>query len=476
MNSVKKGDKNHLLINLKWIGFANLIAKPIWLLFLILAARRLGVEEYGIYTFAISFVAIFAIFYEFGIDVLTTREVAINKEKSAIFFGNTLLVKLILALLVSAFNILIVHLLGYKGIILYALYWAVIFMLFSTAINYLRAFFRGLERINYEAYSILIEKALLCLCGGYALMSQSDVVSFLKLLALGNLASLICTSFLFKKLTIPKITLNLQSAFGILKKAWPFALMNIFMVVYFRIDAVMLSLMIDETAVGLYGSTYRIMEMLLMIPAVIMIPIYPAMSRLFKNDEVKFHNLSQITTKAMLLFSVPIAFTVFILANNLMTVFYGNSEFLLATPALKILVWVLPFSSLTCVLGTMLAATNKQKVTMRNTGICAGLNIALNLVFIPKFSFVGASTATLITEGVLVIMNFSVLRNFFSNRLFRAFTKKFVTLTFFYILMFFIFQVINLSPYLSLVICTFVFVIAALKFGLMETSLLKIWA
>ena len=409
-------------MNLSWIGVANLIVKPIWFLFLVYTARTLGAEDFGRFTFSVSFVMMFAILYELGLELFTVKEVATKKQSSQKLLGNCLIIKLILAPIVSLFIIVIIHVLGYSGTTLFAVYWAIIYVFFTTTTNYLRTFFRGFEKINFEAYSMIIEKLILFVLGGFALISNAGVVNFLKLLTLGSFISLIGTAvILFNKLVKPDFTLDIKLILEILKKAWPFALMNIFMLIYFRIDVVMLSMMKNETIVGLYSSSYRIMEMLIMIPAAIMIPIYPAMSRLFRDDSNKFNKLSKNTTKLMLLFSLPVTLAVYIFAGQLMGVFYFDSEFLSAIPALKILAWVLPFSCLTFVFGTMLASTGRQIISTRNVGICAGLNILLNFIFIPQHGFIGASIATLVTEVVLVVLSVNALFGYVSQNIFRAF-------------------------------------------------------
>jgi len=467
--------KNPVLVNLSWIVFANIFVKPLWFFFLVFSARILGPEDFGKFNFSVSFVLIFSILYELGMDLFTVREVSINKQLSPKLLGTSLIIKCFLVPVVTLIIILTINILGYSGTTIKAVYWSILYIMFITTANYLRTFFRGFEKINYEAVTVIIEKILLCLFGGYALIAKLNVVDFLKLLTLGSFFSIIITAaILFKKLVKPDFSFNLKLICEVFKKSLPFALMNIFILIYFRIDMVMLSIMKNETMVGLYSSSYRIMEMLLVIPAIIMIPIYPAMSRLLINDRLKFWELSQTAVKGMLLVSIPITLMIFFLAHNFMYLFYGSSDYLLATPALKILVFALPFNALTSVFATMLAASNRQILTTRNTSICAGLNIVLNIFLIPQYGFVGASLATIATEGLLAAISYFAVVNYFKEKVCQTYMMKFFSLTLVVLVANIFSKMLDLSVYFATAVSLLFFVAGVFWLGLIEVSVLKL--
>jgi O-antigen/teichoic acid export membrane protein len=301
------------------------------------------------------------------------------------------------------------------------------------------------------------------------------VLNFLKWLSLGSLISIIFTAaLLFKKLVKPDFSFDFSFMQNTLGQALPFALMNIFILIYFRIDMVMLSLMKNETVVGLYSASYRIMEMLLVIPAVIMIPIYPAMSRLTKNESAKFHELSQISVQGLLLICLPVTLIIFFLAPQFMLFFYGDSDYLTATAALKILVFTLPFNGLTSVFATMLAANNRQIITTRNTAICAGFNILLNMLLIPSYSFIGAAAATLATEGLLAALCYFAVVKSLGEKISSTYLLKFFLLTLFVLSAKLIWQKADLSPYFTSAVTVLFFIVGLFWLKLFDLRFLKL--
>jgi len=74
------GEKQTIAKNTFWLGVAEGITRFLKLFLIIYVARILGATEYGKFTFALAFVSLFAIFSDFGISTITTREIARDKD------------------------------------------------------------------------------------------------------------------------------------------------------------------------------------------------------------------------------------------------------------------------------------------------------------------------------------------------------------------------------------------------------------
>ena len=70
--------------------------------------------------------------------------------------------------------------------------------------------------------------------------------------------------------------------------------------------------------------------------------------------------------------------------------------------ALQILIWTMVFTFAGASFVQLLQSVNRQIVITKISIICVLINILLNLVLIPRYSYIGASFATLLTEVVLV--------------------------------------------------------------------------
>jgi len=166
----------------------------------------------------------------------------------------------------------------------------------------------------------------------------------------------------------------------------------------------MLSLIKSYSDVGLYNASYRIIEGLSVIPMIIIIAAFPAMSRFYVENRAYLKLLYKRIFKYLFMIALPIAVGSTLLANKLIYLIYKEA-FLNSSVVLKVLIWAEIFIFLSYLMGNLLNSINKQKLFMYSTGICVILNVLLNLILIPTFSYLGASIATVATQ----LTNFIIL-------------------------------------------------------------------
>ncbi len=140
---------------------------------------------------------------------------------------------------------------------------------------------------------------------------------------------------------------------------------------------------------------------LLFIPGVINITIYPYMSRFHISSKNSLKLINETYFKIMILIGIPIGFAVTILANKIIVLIFGLG-YLGSVVALQILIWTIVFTFSGATFIRLFEATNRQLIVAKISVVCLIVNILLNLILIPKFSYIGACIATVITEIILV--------------------------------------------------------------------------
>jgi len=160
---------------------------------------------------------------------------------------------------------------------------------------------------------------------------------------------------------------------------------------------------------------------------------------------------------------LPLSIGTTLLADKITLLLYGNS-YIPSILALKILVWIVVLTFINIAFGNLVTATNHQNILTRQTGYCLILNILLNLILIPKFSFIGASIATVITEiFALGYYLFAIPKTGYwlgKNTYFAIFKKLFLpagTVTIFILLFrnFNLFLIVTVSVFLYLIVLYF---------------------
>lgn len=375
-------------------------------LYVMYTARYLKAEGFGILSFALAFTAIFGVFADFGLVRLTVREVARDKSLASKYLANISVMKGILAIITFGLIALVVNLLGYPQHTVKVVYLIALSVILTAFTRMLYSIFQAFEKMEYQSLGQILHGVLMLLGVIVAIKFHLSVIGFAFIYFIASLMVLgynfIILRWKFTKLVSTSVTNVLEIDWSFwkqsIKEAWPMGGMAIGIMIYFRTDAVMLSLMKGDTAVGLYSAAYKLSEVSTMIPAMFMASVFPVMAKFHKGARDSFASTYGKSVKYLLYLAVPMALTVTLLARPIVNLIFRN-EFSGSVIALQILIWAAAIMYVTMVLGTTIVTANKQILSLKLTIAAAILNIILNLIMIPRYSYVGASATTVATEA-----------------------------------------------------------------------------
>jgi O-antigen/teichoic acid export membrane protein len=367
--------------------------------FIMYTARYLGAEGFGILSFALAFTGIFGVFTNLGLNTLTAREVARDKSLASKYLGNIAVMKILLVAITFGLIALTINLLGYPEQTIKVVYLVALSVILSAFSGLFYSTFQAYEKLEYQSIGQILNSALM-LSG--ALVAISYGFSVAGFASIYFLASAVALGYTFAicmwKFAKPKLEVDWSFWKETIKEAWPMGGMAVCIVIYFRIDTVMLSLMMDDTAVGLYGAAYRLSEISTIIPSMFMASVFPVLSKYHADSMSSFVSTYEKSVKYLFYLALPMALIVTLLAKPIVNLIFG-SEFLGSVIALQILIWAAAIMYVTMVQGTTIITANKQRVSFIVTVVAAVLNIILNLIVIPKYSYIGASATTVATEA-----------------------------------------------------------------------------
>ena len=364
-------------------------------------ARYLGAEGFGILSLAIALTGIFTIFTDLGLNTLTIREVTRNKTLTPDYLINVTVIKVLLAFLTLIIAFFTINILGYPteiSDIIYLITFSVIFTAFTSIFN---SIFQAYEQMEYVSVGNILNSLMLFIGVIIGIFYKLDIFFFAMVYIIASILVLVYSFIIYAwKFQIPKISIDLSFWKLNLKEALPFGVTNIFGSIYYWIDSVMLSKMVGNEVVGWYNAAYRLMFVFLSIYTVYLTSIFPVMSKFYEtsNEYLKFSY--ERSYKYLLIVSLPISFGITLLADKIILLIYG-AGYVPSIFALQILIWTVPLLFINGLSGYVLGAINRQMILTKITFIGAILNVILNLALIPKFSLIGSSIATVVTELIL---------------------------------------------------------------------------
>jgi O-antigen/teichoic acid export membrane protein len=265
--------------------------------------------------------------------------------------------------------------------------------------------FQANLRMEYNIIAKLAFKFLSAALILWIIFSHGTLMQVIIALVFSEMVKTLLSYLFSRKFVRPRFEIDFGLWKYLFKEALPVALSSIIWVIYYRIDVVMLSMMIGYAEVGLYSAAYKLAEPFSLIPLALMVSLFPIMSTSFKTSEEGLVKSYRLSFKYLLIITLPIAMGVSILSDKFIFLIYG-AEFSGSAIALKILIWGLVFSSGTTIFWNVLVSTGKQKLGTYITALSAFGNIALNFILIPLMGYVGASIASVITASLAFIIGF----------------------------------------------------------------------
>ena len=371
-------------------------------LLFIYIARKLGDKDFGKLSFAYSFTGICFIAADFGLSTILIRNVSRQKELTKEYVGNILALKIVLSFICISVIGLFILFTDYPDDVITLL---VIFsgvMFFRSLIDFFSAVLNAHERMDIDAllkgtnHIFLFLSGIVILAVGFGLFGLANV--FLVVYSISSI-----TGFYIVCVSIVKIHPCFDLMFWkyIFRESLPLALTVIFTVVYFKIDVVMLSLIRENNSeIGWYSAAMRLVELIGVIPALVVSALFPIVSGLHRESIDSLRKVYQTSFRYLVVIALPIAVGTLLLSEHLIYTIYGE-EYVKTIPALKILSLALIFIFVNYILMNILVAVDRQMTNAIMAGTCVLVNIVLNMCLIPHYGYLGAGTATVMTEIVL---------------------------------------------------------------------------
>ena len=409
--------------NTSFMLVANIINKAMGVVVFAYAARVLGVKNIGLYILATTFVFFFSFATQMGLQAFTIREIAKDKSRAGIFLSKVLSLKLVLSLVALSIMAVVVMLLRYPPETQKLICLMGLTLIFGVFPNSFGMVYIAFEKMSIVAVASLFSSVIsyilqiLVLYLGYGL--QAFVLIQVTITAI---YSFVYGCFTWRYLVKFKIQLDFAFWKQLIKSASPFAVLKLLVLVHAQIDVLMLSKItgpIDKNlAVGYYSPPYKIFNTLLAIPRSLKLAMLPMIASHFNSSLETVRTSLEKSTKFLLIFlSFPTLIATTFFAPQIVTLLFGKS-YIPSAAVLTILGWIYSFELISAPIIAVLITSQRHLIKYIPWAVgVAFLNIVLNLIFIPKNSYIGAAYVTLITEVLAFLVKLYFIKSILSIKL-----------------------------------------------------------
>jgi O-antigen/teichoic acid export membrane protein len=362
-------------------------------------------NQLGEYVLISSFVGFIVVFADLGLGTLLTREIA-SKRADEKYISFIFTLRLLLAVFVTIIGSIAIFFFPYSievkiGVCLLAI--ANIFFILAATVW---SIFQAELRFEKIVFAQVISSVITCILTIAFVLLKLPLLYFVLASSIGISICFIATYLSYAKTISLKI--DKKAFLKILKEAWPIGAGVIISVIYFKIDALILPFYYNPSThpdLSYYSTAYKIFEVAITFGGFYTGTLFPVFSAHLQSKNFILHFKKHLTFTILL--GVAGCSTLFIFAKLFIFILAGEG-FYPATLALQILSFAAVSSILSGFFLNIAIAGGKQLLLLKYSFIAAVLNICLNLLIIPKYSFIGASWTTVVTQLLILIMNIYV--------------------------------------------------------------------
>ena len=387
-------------VNTSWLFFEKIVGMAVTFFVGVYVARYLGPANFGLLSYAGSFVGLFAGIATLGLDGIVVRELVKDEKKRDELLGTTFVLKVIGAVLVIGMLAIAIRFTNndnFTNLLIFIIVIGTIFQSFNIIKFYFQAKVLSKNTVYVQVFSTILCAVIKLLLIYFNMgLIYFAIVTLLQSIFL---ASGFIMIYIKQKSSLFKWSINFDLAKNLLKDSWPLMLSGIAISIYMKIDQVMIKNMLDTKAVGNYAVAVRLSEVWYFIPMAITSSVFPAIINAKKISKKLYYERLQKLYDLMTWLAISIALPIMLLSNNIIHLLFGT-QYQAAAGVLRIHVWAGVFVFLGLATSKYLIAESYFRLPLLKTSIGAIFNIGANIILIPKYGINGAAIATVASQFV----------------------------------------------------------------------------
>ena len=389
--------KEKVVRNIVWAVTGKVVTLLGGLLVGIIVARYLGPEQYGLMSYVMSYVALFQVLASFGMDQIEIREESKTPEDKDKIIGTAFGLKLVFAVVTMGLIALTTWLFEADSftkwmIILYSI--SMIMNSFGVIRNYFTSLVWNEYIVKTEITRTLIGAGIKV----FLLLLHAPLVWFIAATLFDTMliAGGYLVAYRSKIGSVKKWEFDKERAKYLIRESFPLAVSLSAVLIYHRIDHIMLGKMLTNTELGYYSVASKFVEIIMFVPTILAQTIVPILVRIHKENFTEYRNKTQLFVNITVWICIILSVLIAICSHWLILLTYGKM-YLPATLALQVLVFKTVGDALSATAGNMIIIEKIQKYAWIRSVTACLVCVGLNLLFIPRWGIIGTAIASILT-------------------------------------------------------------------------------
>lgn len=401
--------------NSLWLLFEKLIRLIVALTVGAWVARHLGPRAFGELAYAITFIAFFQGIANLGLDGIVVRDLARNPSDAPKILGTTFRLRLAAGFICWLISIALIWALrpgDRQALQLIAIIGASLVLQSTDSIDlWFQCQGQNRRTVTAKLISYAIANAIRI---SFILLNAPLFLFALAVLLDATLLAIALTLTYKKHPTPQNWQINKHLSQELLTQSWPFMLSGLAVLIYMRIDQIIIRQILGESQLGLYSAAISISQLWSVIPTTLAIALAPYIARKKLEDESTY--MRAIFTLFRIFAAIAVTVTVIVacFSTQIIKILYGPS-FSEAASALAIHVFSNIFIFMGVAQGLWLINEGLGKITLYRTALGVSISILGNILLIPHLGIRGSAVVTVIAQFFAAVGS----NAFFAPRIFK---------------------------------------------------------
>lgn len=395
--------------NFGWQSFDKLFRMGVGVFVSVLITRYLGPDRFGVFSYALAFAGIFTTVAGLGLDRIVIREVAKDPSRKDVILGTAFGMKLAggaatFIVILAAIGALNPH--DTQIIILTAIFGSALIFAAWDVVDF---WFQARIQSRYPVLARNAAFILVSIIKVGLVFASASLLSLTVATAAESVFAAAALALAYRRAgnNLRAWKLDRGLARALLAESWPLIISGFAILIYMRIDQVMLGSLLDDRAVGLYAAAVKFSEIWYFIPMGITSSVFPILVDDFQSRPAVFFRKYQNVFNVMAILSVGLAVVMTFASGRLVVLIYGP-KFADSGPVLAIHIWagVFVFLGFAASMWTMINGYQKFALWASLAG--AAVKIGLNVLIIPSYGIVGAAATMVVSQAAASYFAYAV--------------------------------------------------------------------
>ncbi len=364
----------------------------------------LGPEGFGMYATVLAFFSLFSALIDLGLGPVTAREISRENAPEENILGKIVALRLLTSGALVILSPILIYFFPYSQELKIGIFFAALATVFSTFSYVLNGVFQKRLIMDKVAFIELGGKILQVALVWFFITAQFGFLYIASSVVIALLFNAALAYVLSRRYVSIRLSYDPVFWKKFLKESLPLGATAIITFAYFKFDTILLSIWQSQAEVGVYNVAYKIIENLVFFPAMLVGLILPLLSRYIYTNRPYFEEIAGKTSKVFLVFVIPLVVGTWFLAPYIVHIISG-ADFTESVPVLRVLILALACIFFGNYFNMLLIVSNAQKKLMIALLCIALVNVAVNIVIIPMYSYMGAAYTSLLTEFLVAVVS-----------------------------------------------------------------------